>query len=59
MFTLRLLHLSNETLCGLESGEVVSVNNQCRVLGNITSRLLGAMLDNETAKATKIDVLLV
>ena len=59
MFKISLLHLCNKTLSRLEGGEVVSVNNQRCILGNITSGLLCAMLHNKATKAPEVDVFLV
>ena len=37
----------------------MGLNNQCRVLGNITGSLGGAVLNGECSESTQIDILLV
>ena len=53
------LHFGNETLGGLEGGQVVRVDNQRGVLRYVTGSLLGSVLDDEAAEATQIDILLI
>jgi hypothetical protein len=53
------LHFGNETLGGLEGGQVVRVNHQSRVFRYVAGCLLSTMLDDEAAEATQIDILLI
>ena len=54
----KLLHLCNEALGRFESGDVVSVDNQCCVLRNVTCGFLCTVLYSERAKATQINIFL-
>ena len=53
------LHFGNETLGGLERGQVVRVNHQGSVFRYVASRLLSTVLDDEAAESTQIDILLI
>ena len=52
-----LFHFSNKALGRFESREIVCFNNQCSILGNISSSLLGTMLNGESAESAKEDIL--
>ena len=56
---LLLVHAVDETLAGLECGKVVSLDDEGGVLGDVTSRLLGAVLDDEATETAEINVLLI
>ena len=58
LMCLLLLHLVNKALRRLESREVMSLNDQRRVLRDVTASLLRTVLHDEAAKAAEIDVLL-
>ena len=47
----------HEGLGGLESGDVVSGDDDGCILADVTTGLLCALLDDEAAEATKVDVL--
>ena len=51
-----LFHFLNETLRGLECREVVSIDNQSRVLGNVACGLGSTVLHCECSKATQVHV---
>ena len=48
-----LLYLVHELTTGLESGNVVSGDDQCGVLCDVACGLLSALLQNEATEATK------
>ena len=57
-FAERLLDLVGERLRGLERGDVVLGNDDRCILRNVTRRLLRALLQNETAETSQIDIFL-
>ena len=57
-FAERLLDLVGERLRGLERGDVVLGNDDRCILRNISRRLLRALLQNETAETSQIDIFL-
>lgn len=57
-FAKRLLDLVGERLRGLERGDVVLGNYDRCILRNISRRLLRALLQNETAETSQIDIFL-
>ena len=57
-FAERLLDLVGERLRGLERGDVELGNDDRRILRNVTRGLLRALLQNETAETSQIDIFL-
>lgn len=53
-----LLDSIEEHLGGLESRDVVLGDDQSRVLGNITSGLLSALLEDKATKTTEINIVI-
>ena len=53
-----LFHLLCEALGGLESRNIVFGNGNRRILRDVAGNLLGALLHDEAAEATKIDIVI-
>ena len=57
LFFLLFLHLHSESLCRLECGDVVLGNDDGSILRDVTSGLLGSLLQDEATKTTEVYIL--